>query len=226
MDGLSVLALVILPVIFAASVVLDVYGYYVRSTVDINEQAQVLAFGNWVIYIARVLGIGFSFLLAICFEMGVLSDVSLVFCIGFCLSLVMVFFVVKEPVAERFLCKLFHFVFYIPFATMSSRLFWRPLHIGLGMRGGAMFISAGFMYWALLLPFIIAKYFPDVRMTAVFVGQIMSFVSTVISLSYLEPRLMKFLDEKSDVRHVDSMVFGRVLLVFCCAIFSIFWVVL
>lgn len=222
---LAPIAAVVLPVLLALSVVLDLYGYYIKSTRHAAKQAQILAFGNWVIYLARMLNVVFAFVLAAMFESEVVTRLSVIFCSGFLLAALLVLIFMKTNKVERVLCYLLALPFYKPFNNLSTERFWRPVSPVMGLRGYGMFVSASFVYMALILPFVIAKLIPEFRMSAVFVGQLMNFASTAILLSYLEPRMMQFLDDKGKVGEIDGVIFGRIVLVLCMAVAMTGWAI-
>jgi hypothetical protein len=88
-----------------------------------------------------------------------------------------------------------------------------------------MMASAAFVYLALLLPFVAARLLPDFRMTVVFIGQLMNFMSTAILLAYIEPRMMQGLDRNAPQDEMDGFISGRVMLVGFMTILSSVWVV-
>jgi hypothetical protein len=131
----------------------------------------------------------------------------------------------RTPVVERWLSSVLGFLFYRPFPQLRGIQYWRRVGFGVCVRWLSMMASAAFVYLALLLPFLAARLLPEFRMTVVFIGQLMNFMSTAILLAYIEPRMMQGLDRNVPQDEMDGFISGRVMLVGCMTVLSLVWVV-
>ena len=214
-----------LGVLLALSVLCDLHGYYVKSSIQPERQAEVVAFGNWVIYLARMMNVGFAMVLAFLYELQMPVRLSMIFFLGFFIAWVGSLLYLRSPALERWLCRALSFLFYRPFPQLRGIQYWRKVGFGVRVRWLSMMASAAFVYLALLLPFLAARLLPEFRMTVVFIGQLMNFMSTAILLAYIEPRMMQGLDRNAPQDEMDGFISGRVMLVGCMTVLSLVWVV-
>ena len=214
-----------LALLLAVSVLLDLHGYYVKSSAQPEQQAEVIAFGNWVIYLARMMNVGFALVLAFVFEAGLPVRLSVIFFIAFTTALALSLLYLRGPLVERLLVLLMALPLYRPFPGLRGRTYWRPVGVGVSVRWLSMMMSAAFVYLALLLPFLAARLLPDFRMTVVFIGQLMNFMSTAILLAYIEPRMMQGLDRQRPQAEMDGFISGRIMLVALMALASLVWLI-
>ena len=215
----------LLGVLLALSVLCDLHGYYVKSSLQPERQAEVIAFGNWVIYVARMMNVGFAMALAFLYELQMPIRLSVIFFLGFLIAWMGSMVYLRSPLLERCLTALLGFLFYRPFPSLRGIEYWRKVGFGVRVRWLSMMASAAFVYLALLLPFVAARLLPDFRMTVVFIGQLMNFMSTAILLAYIEPRMMQGLDRNAPQDEMDGFISGRVMLVGCMTVLSLVWVV-
>ncbi len=215
----------VLGALLALSVLCDLHGYYVKSSVQPERQAEVIAFGNWVIYLARMMNVGFAMVLAFLYELQMPVRLSVIFFLGFFIAWMGSLMYLRTPVVERWLSSVLGFLFYRPFPQLRGIQYWRRVGFGVCVRWLSMMASAAFVYLALLLPFLAARLLPEFRMTVVFIGQLMNFMSTAILLAYIEPRMMQGLDRNVPQDEMDGFISGRVMLVGCMTVLSLVWVV-
>jgi hypothetical protein len=215
----------VLGALLALSVLCDLHGYYVKSSVQPQQQAEVIAFGNWVIYLARMMNVGFAMVLAFLYELQIPIRLSVIFFLGFFLAWLGSLVYLRSPALERGLSFALGFLFYRPFPELRGIKYWRKVGYGVRVRWLSMMASAAFVYLALLLPFLVARLLPEFRMTVVFLGQLMNFMSTAILLAYIEPRMMQGLDRNAPQDEMDGFISGRVILVGCMTVLSMVWVV-
>ncbi len=215
----------VLGALLALSVLCDLHGYYVKSSVQPERQAEVIAFGNWVIYLARMMNVGFAMVLAFLYELQMPVRLSVIFFLGFFIAWMGSLMYLRTPVVERWLSSVLGFLFYRPFPQLRGIQYWRKVGFGVCVRWLSMMASAAFVYLALLLPFLAARLLPEFRMTVVFIGQLMNFMSTAILLAYIEPRMMQGLDRNVPQDEMDGFISGRVMLVGCMTVLSLVWVV-
>jgi hypothetical protein len=211
--------------LLALSVLCDLHGYYVKSSVQPEQQAEIVAFGNWVIYLARMMNVGFAMMLAFLYELQMPVRLSMIFFLGFFIAWIGSLLYLRSPALERCLCMALGVLFYRPFPKLRGIQYWRKVGFGVRVRWLSMMTSAAFVYLALLLPFLAARLLPEFRMTVVFIGQLMNFMSTAILLAYIEPRMMQGLDRNAPQNEMDGFITGRVMLVGCMTVLSLVWVV-
>lgn len=214
-----------LAALLALSVLCDLHGYYVKSSLQPDQQAVVIAFGNWVIYLARMMNVGFAMVLAFMYELQMPIRLSVIFFMGFFFAWMGSMGYVRSSVVERCLSSVLGLLFYGPFPQLKGVEYWRRVGFGVRVRWLSMMLSAAFVYLALLLPFVAARLLPEFRMTVVFVGQLMNFMSTAILLAYIEPRMMQGLDRNAPQNEMDGFISGRVMLVGGMAVLSLVWVI-
>jgi hypothetical protein len=215
----------VLGALLALSVLCDLHGYYVKSSVQPQRQAEVIAFGNWVIYLARMMNVGFAMVLAFLYELEIPIRLSVIFFLGFFLAWLLSLVYLRSAALERGLSLALGFLFYRPFPELRGIQYWRKVGYGVRVRWLSMMASAAFVYLALLLPFVAARLLPEFRMTVVFIGQLMNFMSTAILLAYIEPRMMQGLDRNAPQDEMDGFISGRVILVGCLAVLTMVWAV-
>jgi hypothetical protein len=213
-----------LGMLLAMSVLSDLHGYYVKSSLQSERQAEVIALGNWIIYLARMMNVIFAMALAFVYELQMPIRLSVIFFVGFLIALMGSLIYLRSPSLERGLTALLGFLFYRPFASLRGIKYWRKVGFGVRVRWLSMMVSAAFVYIALFLPFVAARFYPEFRMTVVFIGQLMNFMSTAILLAYIEPRIMQGLDAKTPQDQMDGFISGRVMLVGLMAVLSLAWV--
>jgi hypothetical protein len=197
----------------------------VKTSVQPQRQAEVIAFGNWVIYLARMMNVGFAMVLAFLYELQMPIRLSVIFFLGFFLAWLGSLVYLRSAALERGLCLALGFLFYRPFPDLRGIQYWRKVGYGVRVRWLSMMASAAFVYLALLLPFLAARLLPEFRMTVVFIGQLMNFMSTAILLAYIEPRMMQGLDRNAPQDEMDGFISGRVMLVGCLAVLTMVWAV-
>lgn len=215
----------VLGALLALSVLCDLHGYYVKTSVQPQRQAEVIAFGNWVIYLARMMNVGFAMVLAFLYELQIPIRLSVIFFLGFFLAWLGSLVYLRSAALERGLSLALGFLFYRPFPDLRGIQYWRKVGYGVRVRWLSMMASAAFVYLALLLPFLAARLLPEFRMTVVFIGQLMNFMSTAILLAYIEPRMMQGLDRNAPQDEMDGFISGRVMLVGCLAVLTMVWAV-
>lgn len=209
--------------VLALSIIVELHGYFVKSTYLLEGGAQALAFGNWIIYISRIFNMIFSFLLAIGLENGLELQLSVIFACGFFFGTILSILYVYSRRLEASISSLMSPILYISFDSFRGISFWRKTSATVTRRWIAMFTTAGLAYAALIIPFLIARMVPEYRMTSVYLGQALNFLSTIVLLGLLEPRLMASLDhaKKAEgfVRNVDGFIWSRVWLTgFLCLV--------
>ncbi|MDA8631870.1 hypothetical protein N9L29_04145 [Litoricolaceae bacterium] len=219
----------LLILLLSLSIVLELHGYFIKTANFSERQSLTIGFSNWVIYLARILNMGFAFLLAFAFEYGLTLQLSVIFASAFLLGTILSAWYVSSRRAESLLNLALGFILYMPFRELKGEGFWRSTKATFSYRWVFMVISAGMAYFAILMPFFVARMLPEFRMTSVFLGQALNFGSTLILLGMIEPRMMADLDRvRGSARHPEGLngfIHGRVWLTAFMALICFTWLI-
>ena len=214
--------------LLSISILLELHGYFIKTSNIHNQQSEVLAFGNWVIYTARILHMLFAFALAIALEDGFQLQLSVIFSLAFTLGTIASIFYINFNIVEIILNKIFGWILFMPFPDLCDLKFWRPIDRRFSCRWIAMITSSALAYLALIMPFFVARTLPEYRMSSVYLGQIFTFGSTIILLSMIEPKMMSALDQSkfpdSAPKEIDDFIYARVWLTGILAISCVIWI--
>ena len=98
---------------------------------------------------------------------------------------------------------------FMPVSGLVGNHFWRPLGWPrLSHMVSSLLISL-FLNFAIFLPFVITTIKPEFRMSSVYLGQFMNFISTLLLMLYADPVMMRGRDEVADVNAMDGFIWGR-----------------
>lgn len=208
-----------------AAIWLDVYALYVRLSEVAQSRSEGLALAGWVLYLARIFIMASSFVLAFIFESKQGIRFSELILVGFTLGTAFLSIFMRYGWLEVQIRKIFGFVLFMPAKELAKDIyFWRPLgapkivHI-VTSTAVCLFLNAG-----IFLPFIMTKLVPEYRMSAVYMGQFVNFVATLVVMLYADPVMMRGRDAKISVGGLDGFIWGRLLANFLIAGFFIAWV--
>jgi hypothetical protein len=206
--------------------VMDAYAVFLRVA-GVDGLGEVLAMSNLVQYIARISNVLVIFILSFAFETGRLTaPVSLIFLLASLVGLVTVYALIKS---KRF-CNVVRLallpVLYPSFRQVSKVDVWRDI----GHFKKASLRLAGYsaltnmlIVIAMFIPFGIASFYPEMRMTSVYVGQLMNFFATLLVFAIQDPISMRMVDGGSFKEAGTALLYGRV---FSYALAAIFFSVL
>ncbi len=188
---------------------LDVYSLYVRLSHVTQKQSEGLALANWVLYLARMLNLASAFALALIFESNSIVNFSSLVLTSFLVGSLLLLVFYKFRLVESLLLRLIGFVIFMPARGLAGNNFWRSLgRPKLSHVVSSMLISL-FLNFAIFLPFVITAIKPEFRMSSVYLGQFMNFISTLLLMLYADPVMMRGRDEASDVNTMDGFIWGR-----------------
>lgn len=221
----------ILSFLLASSILLEFHGYYVRTLATLNVQSSSLSLSNWIVYVARILNVSFAFALAFAFEFGLELQLSVIFLVGFLFGFLLSLLYWKTGFVEELGCRLLWRLVFFSHASLKACRYWRPVRLGFSKRGTSMMACATAAYGALIVPFFVARHFPEYRMASVYAGQAFNFLSTFVLLTIVEPRMMLDLDRANaaggDAKGVDGFIAGRLwltgVMVVICGIWIVFF---
>lgn len=195
-----------------AAIWLDVYSLYVRLSEVTQTRSEGLALANWVLYLARIFIMTSSFALAFIFESKQSIRFSELILVGFGLGTALSLAFVRYRWLEVWIRKVAGFVMFMPAKGLAKENdFWRPLgapkvsHLVTSM-STCLFLNVG-----IFLPFIMTKLVPEYRMSAVYMGQFVNFMSTLLVMLYADPVMMRGRDAQISVGGLDGFIWGRLL---------------
>jgi hypothetical protein len=203
---------------------LDVYSLYVRLSDVSQYQSEGLALANWVLYLARILNLTSAFALAFIFESNQSVRFSELILIGFMLGCILLFSFVKYRGLEPLMHIIAGFILFLPAKRLSKNRFWRKLG---RPRLAHVITSFGiclFLNLAIFLPFVVTRILPEYRMSAVYLGQFMNFISTLLLMLYADPAMMRGRDALVLVKGMDGFIWGRLLANFLIVGSLVVWV--
>ena len=206
--------------------VMDAYAVFLRVA-GVDGLGEVLAMSNLVQYIARISNVLVIFILSFAFETGRLTaPVSLIFLLASLVGLVTVYGLIQS---KRF-CNVVRLallpVLYPSFRQVAKVDVWRDIgyfkKASLRLAGYSAFTNM-LIVIAMFIPFGIASFYPEMRMTSVYVGQLMNFFATLLVFAIQDPISMRMVDGGSFKEAGTALLYGRV---FSYALAAIFFSVL
>ena len=216
---------VFVAVCLMAAIWLDVYALYVRLSAVTQARAEGLALANWVLYLARIFNLASSFALAFIFESKQNVRFSELILAGSVLGTVLLFAFTRIRALESLILTAVGFVVFMPARGLRAHFFWRPLGVPKLSHLLTSVCICLFLNVAIFLPFIVTKLLPDYRMSAVYVGQFMNFLSTLLLMLYADPVMMRARDAQGAVDDLDGFIWGRLLANVMIISFFAMWVV-
>jgi len=223
--GVDLSAAVLIGILVAVLIfgfVMDAYAVFLRVA-GVEGLGEVLAMSNLVQYIARISNVLVIFILSFAFETGKLTiPVSLIFLLASLVGIVTVLTLIKS---RRF-CTLVRLVLmpvlYPSFRHVAMLDVWRDIaHFKRASIKLASYsaITNMLIVIAMFIPFGIASLYPDMRMTSVYVGQLMNFFATLLVFAIQDPISMRMVDSGSLKEAGTALLYGRVLSYALAAIF-------
>ena len=214
MADLNVVAAVFfLVLILVFGFVMDGYSVFLRVA-GVEGLAEILAMANLVQYIARISNVVVIFALSFAFETGRLAtDVAVIFLISSLLGMFVVFFLIRS---SQF-CNLVTFclrpVLYLSFKEISKKTIWRnvgSVHLRSLKLATISTSTNALIVIAMFVPFGIASYYPEMRMTSVYTGQLVNFFATLLVFAIQDPVSMRLVDNGSLEEVGSALLYGRV----------------
>jgi hypothetical protein len=194
--------------------VLDGYAVFLRVA-GAQGLGESLAMANLVQYLARISNVLVVFVLSFAFEKGhITSGITLLFMSASILGFV---FTVCLMRVKRF-CDLVTFCLCpflnISFPAISKNTVWRDLgesdfkYLRLGLVSA---LTNALIVVAMFVPFGIAAYYPEMRMTSVYVGQLINFFATLVVFTIQDPISMRLVDGGTFQSAGSALLYGRAL---------------
>lgn len=214
--GLDLSAVILIGILVSVLIfgfVMDAYAVFLRVA-GVDGLGEVLAMSNLVQYIARISNVLVIFILSFAFETGRLTaPVSLIFLLASLVGIITVYALIKS---KQF-CNLVRIallpVLYLSFRHVAKIDVWRDTgHFKKASLKLAAYsaITNMLIVIAMFIPFGIASFYPEMRMTSVYVGQLMNFFATILVFAIQDPISMRMVDAGSLKEAGTALLYGRV----------------
>ena len=202
--------------------VMDAYAVFLRVA-GIDGLGEVLAMSNLVQYIARISNVLVIFILSFAFETGRLTiPVSLIFLLASLAGIVTVLALIKS----KNFCTAVRItllpVLYLSFRHVAKIDVWRDTeHLKKSSLKLSVYsaITNMLIVIAMFIPVGIASLYPEMRMTSVYVGQLMNFFATILVFAIQDPISMRMVDAGSLKEAGTALLYGRLFSYFLAACF-------
>lgn len=212
-DWVAVGVIALLVFILVAGFVMDAYAVLLKIS-QFSGVGEMLAMSNLVQYMARMSNVLVIFILSILFETKVLSvSIALVFLCASFFGAISVYVLTKSESFCAWVRRLLLPFLYPSFKKLAKQNIWKELNFSKKEFNRLTFFSTftnSLIVLAMFAPFGIAYAYPEIRMTSVYVGQLINFLATILVFSIQDPISMRLIDlEKYDDVGI-SLVFGRI----------------
>lgn len=214
MNSAELLMVAALVAVLVFGFIMDGYAVYLR-VVGVEGLAESLAMANLVQYIARISNVIVIFVLSFSFETGRLTThVALVFLLASLVGMISVFCLIRS----KWFCNLVTFclrpLLYLSFRSISNKPVWRdlgPFRRGFQKLTGISTLTNTLIVMAMFVPFGIASFYPEMRMTSVYVGQLINFFATLLVFAIQDPVSMRLVDGGVLEDVGAALLYGRIL---------------
>ena len=177
----------------------ETFVWYIRSMSESSYRSKVISTSNIIMYLTRVLLIGYQIILNYEIETG--GDVRQVILsglIGMTFAAVVHQVIFSYHSVIQFFWDLFYKTF-VRFGLIYSHEYSQEVHllskkIVMNIVVVASFVSTISLLFVYILPQIFATLFFDYRLTLSSVGQVISFLGMIVTLFILDPQLFKMQD--------------------------------
>lgn len=195
------------------SFTLDAHSILIRTQNTEDQQGELLALANLVQYISRMIIVLSIFLISIATETKHIKiNYEMIFAGSSLISLLLIILLIKSEFFSNAICTAVRPAIILFFRSMAHKTFWKKIKLtnvarltysSFGMNSLA--IAAAF------IPFLIADYMPQYRMTSVYAGQMLNFGATALVLTIQDPNAMRLLDSGNADAARSSILIGRIL---------------
>lgn len=193
--------------------VMDAYAVFLRVA-GVDGLGEILAMSNLVQYIARISNVFVIFILSFAFETGRLTaPISLIFLLASLVGLVAVYGLIQSKIFCNVVRLILLPVLYPSFRHVAKLDVWRDTgyfkKASLKLAAYSA-ITNMMIVIAMYIPFGIASFYPEMRMTSVYVGQLMNFFATLLVFAIQDPISMRMVDGGSLKDAGTALLYGRV----------------
>ena len=219
LSGLLMSVLLVSVLVFGF--VVDGYAVFLRVA-GVDGLGEILAMANLVQYIARISNVVVIFALSLAFETKkLLIEPSLIFLVASILGMFFVFVLIRSKRFCNLVTLVLRPVLYLSFRNASQKFVWRKVDT---LREGALKLAAIsaltnlLIVLAMFVPFGIASFYPEMRMTSVYVGQLINFFATLLVFAIQDPVSMRLVDGGVFNKVGSGLLYGRVMSYFLASI--------
>ena len=208
--------------LIAISFLFDAFSLYVK-TEKTQRRGEYLAYANLIQYISRLINMLSVFIMAIIYENSeVKMNLVGVLCASGLLGVIFLVSGLYYRWPYKFTVLLMYPMSYLSFNKIKNNGCWRSIKFeNISFK---VFISSVVTYlliiFGMFAPFFIANIFPNMRMTSVYLGQILNFAATITVLAYQEPAMMRALDSNGHEIIRSTMIYSRIFTYVMLMIFS------
>lgn len=221
MEAYSLLISVLLVSVLLFGFVVDGYAVFLRVA-GVEGLGEILAMANLVQYIARISNVVVIFALSLAFETKkLLIEPAVIFLVASVLGMCLVYVLIRS----RAFCNLVTWglrpVLHFSFRTVSKKFVWRKvegLHAGSRKLVAISALTNLLIVLALFVPFGIASFYPEMRMTSVYVGQLINFFATLLVFAIQDPVSMRLVDGGVFDKAGSALLYGRVISYFLASL--------
>lgn len=222
--------IVIAGILIGLVFIVESFVWYVRTMSSPAYRSKSVSTSNIVMYITRVLIIGYQIILNFTIESGGgLRAVLITTLIGVAISLLGHLFFFYIHGVLTFLWKLFLIVFgrlkIINGHEYETEIFFPSLKFEFGFLAMASALSTIALVFVYIAPQIFATLYADYRLTLSSVGQVISFFGMVVTLLVLDPALFKMHDEGEIQKGFSLYLRGRLLGLFASIVLMVVCIV-
>lgn len=198
--------------LLTVSYVLDFHSIYIRSHNSAKKIGEFLALANLVQYLSRILIVITIFIISILTETKHKNiDFSLIFSLASFLATILLIIIIHNEKIANMICIIIKPAIILSFRNIANQQYWRIFTRKIKM---SLMISSfsvnSLALTASFLPFLIAEFIPQYRMTSVYAGQLLNFCATAIVLTMLDPKAMRLLSTGSADEARSSILLGRI----------------
>lgn len=209
----EMLMVAILVIVLVFGFVMDGYAVFLRIA-GAEGLAESLAMANLVQYIARISNVVVIFVLSFSFETGRLTThVAFIFLLAAFFGLISTLGLIHSKPFCNFVTACLRPLLHFSFRNISSKPVWQELG---SYRGGFQKLTAistltnSLIVMAMFVPFGIAAYYPEMRMTSVYFGQLINFLATLLVFAIQDPVSMRMIDSGVLGSVGVALLYGRV----------------
>lgn len=208
---MTYLAGVLLGLVF----LVETFVWYIRSMSESQYRSKVISTSNIIMYLTRVLLIGYQIILNYEIETGAnVRQVILSGLIGMVFAALVHWLIFSNRVAVQFFWDLFYKTS-AKFRLIHPHEYCDDVHLlskqpVMNLVVAASFVSTISLLFVYILPQIFATLFFDYRLTLSSVGQVISFFGMIVTLFILDPQLFKMQDAGEIKTGFSYYLHGRI----------------
>ncbi len=189
----------------------DLYSQFIRANVTAKKTNQLIGKSNWVQYQARIVTMISVVLLTYCFERDIINiNILELLSVAFLIS----GFVGLSYVKLKTIFNVFNYFLELPTYLTFKKFYGEKYYNFTKLKINKIFFYSLFVNcminMAIVLPFVLAENNPEIRMTAVYIGQLLNFLASIINFNLIEPAFYKALDAQSEGNITTQIISSKI----------------